>query len=142
MSNVDIRIKETAKEVAEELKKDHSIAVNQELQRNIVEGISDETFRMILVEEPAELIKAITKLCRAEDDPNSDWYGTLHNLISEMADVYIILEWLSIEFNIPKSVINDTIEQKNKRNADRWCPAWLLDNPNLDKKGKTYKEED
>ena len=38
---------DTVKEVAEELKKNHSIAVNQELQRNIVEGIPDETLRMI-----------------------------------------------------------------------------------------------
>lgn len=68
----------------------------------------------VCIEEPAELIQAISKLRR---------YGrnitTRSNLVEEIADVYIILEELKIMYDIGNHEIDDWISYKQIRTIER-----------------------
>ncbi|MDR1696805.1 MAG: hypothetical protein LBR41_01120 [Rickettsiales bacterium] len=74
-----------------------------------VKGISNR--RDIAVEEMAELIKELSKNGRGEDNRQQ--------IIEEMADVYVTLNGLRVGFCIRDLEIDEVIEFKMKRLADR-----------------------
>jgi NTP pyrophosphatase (non-canonical NTP hydrolase) len=67
----------------------------------------------VACEELAELIQAISKALRTDNDDNKD------NLIEEMADVYIILEQLQELYTISDELINEKITEKLERQDKR-----------------------
>lgn len=72
---------------------------------------------IVCIEEPSELIKAITKLLRKPS-------GETTNLTEEMADVYICLIMLQKMYNIEDEDIQQWLDYKTNRqkgrNADRF----------------------
>lgn len=76
----------------------------------------------ICVEEPAELIKAITKIWRTTTTPNKvkTLYPDLHhNLLEEMVDVFIILHMLSKIYGITEDEFKEMLDKKMQRNTER-----------------------
>ena len=61
----------------------------------------------VAIEELSELIKEICKNKRGSDNRKA--------IIEEMADCYIMLEQLSIIFDIPNHAINEVVDRKIKR---------------------------
>lgn len=89
----------------------------------------DEVFQMInhygtywaehkCIEEPAELIQAITKLNIALND-DLELEDELKALKEEMADVFIVLKMLQELYNISNNEFQAYIKQKMKRNMER-----------------------
>lgn len=73
-----------------------------------------ESMHYIALEEPAELIQAITKIMRYGKDEI-----LINNLIEEVADVYIALEWLKYCYDIEESEIQEFINKKENRMKKR-----------------------
>ena len=61
----------------------------------------------VAVEELSELIKEICKYKRGADNRKA--------IIEEMADCYIMLEQLSLIFDIPNHAINEVVDKKITR---------------------------
>lgn len=74
------------------------------LYKKYCSDIAKSDILYVCIEEPSELIQAITKGLR----------GKLNelNLLEEIADVYIILRILSLEYNFSKEDINKAINVK------------------------------
>ena len=66
---------------------------------------------IITVEELSELQKEVTKQLRNE--------GKMENLVEEMADVYIVMEYLKMIFAITDDDINKEVEKKLNRLENR-----------------------
>ena len=66
---------------------------------------------IITVEELSELQKEVTKQLRNE--------GKMENLVEEMADVYIVMEYLKMIFAITDDDINKQVEKKLNRLENR-----------------------
>ena len=62
---------------------------------------------IMVIEEMAELTKAISKNFRGEDNRDK--------ILEETADVFIMLEQIKIIFNIKQEELNDVIDSKMKR---------------------------
>ena len=99
------------------IREDHLLNVDHEFQTELIKRIPDDTFNAIVMEEPAELIQAISKQIRADDDI---YALQPYRIAAEIADVYIILEWLKIKYSIPQALINNAIKDKNVKNKAKW----------------------
>jgi NTP pyrophosphatase (non-canonical NTP hydrolase) len=67
------------------------------------------------MEECAELIQAINKVLR-----KGVTIETLHNLVEEMADVYLLIEQLKMVYSIDDSNIEEVMMQKIHRQVTRF----------------------
>lgn len=65
---------------------------------------------LVCMEEPAELIQAISKVERYPEDSTR-----MQDLIEEMADVTICLEYLKLIYNIRQEELDGWINKKVKR---------------------------
>jgi hypothetical protein len=99
------------------IRQDHLLNVDHEFQSELIKRLPDNTFNAIVMEEPAELIQAISKQIRADDDI---YELQPYRIAAEIADVYIILEWLKIKYNIPQALVNNAIKDKNVKNKAKW----------------------
>ena len=66
---------------------------------------------IVAIEELSELQKELTKMLRGNGDK--------HDLMFEIADVYIMLEQMKLYFNIEDEDINFLKQLKNKRTEER-----------------------
>lgn len=73
-----------------------------------------EIKEIVSIEELAELQQAITKDLR---NPSS--YSTHVNLLEEMADVYICLEYIKMTFSITEEEMKKAISVKLEREKER-----------------------
>lgn len=73
-----------------------------------------EEILLICVEEPSELIKAITK---AERYPGQT--TKIDNVVEEIADVLICIEYLKMVYDIDQEEIENWINKKIKRIKER-----------------------
>lgn len=69
---------------------------------------------MVCMEEPAELIQAISKVERYPDEVDR-----IENVVEEIADVSICIEYLKMIYNIDQSEVDEMISQKINRIKER-----------------------
>lgn len=69
---------------------------------------------MVCMEEPAELIQAISKVERYPDEVDR-----IENVVEEIADVSICIEYLKMIYNINQSEVDEMISQKINRIKER-----------------------
>lgn len=69
---------------------------------------------MVCMEEPAELIQAISKVERYPDEVDR-----IENVVEEIADVSICIEYLKMIYNIDQEEIGNWINKKIKRIKER-----------------------
>ena len=69
---------------------------------------------MVCMEEPAELIQAISKVERYPDEVDR-----IENVVEEIADVLICIEYLKMIYNIDQEEIENWINKKIKRIKER-----------------------
>jgi hypothetical protein len=110
-------MEKTRDEIIAAIREDHLLNVDHEFQSELIKRLPDNTFNAIVMEEPAELIQAISKQIRADDDI---YELQPYRIAAEIADVYIILEWLKIKYNIPQALVNNAIKDKNVKNKAKW----------------------
>ena len=86
-----------------------------ELQKSVIENALDKWGSMselvVTIEELSELQKEVTKQIRNE--------GKMENLVEEMADVYIVMEYLKLIFAINDEDIKTEIAFKIDRLMSR-----------------------
>ena len=86
-----------------------------ELQKSVIENALEKWGSMselvVTIEELSELQKEVTKQIRNE--------GKMENLVEEMADVYIVKEYLKMIFAITDDDINKQVEKKLNRLENR-----------------------
>ena len=86
-----------------------------ELQKSVIENALDKWGSMselvVTIEELSELQKEVTKQIRNE--------GTMENLVEDMADVYIVMEYLKMIFATTDDDINKEVEKKLNRLENR-----------------------
>ena len=86
-----------------------------ELQKSVIENALDKWGSMselvVTIEELSELQKEVTKQIRNE--------GKMENLVEEMADVYIVMEYLKLIFAINDEDIKTEIAFKIGRLMSR-----------------------
>lgn len=75
-----------------------------------------EKILLVCMEEPSELIKAITK---AERYPGQT--TKIDNIAEEIADVLICIEYLKMIYDIDQEEIESWINKKIKRLKERMC---------------------
>lgn len=93
------------------------IKVNEDLQFKLINN-DTKTQLLICMEEPAELIQAISKVQRYLNEGviNPKYKSSLAaNLCEEIADVYICLKKLQLYFDISDDCIQEWIDYKEKR---------------------------
>ena len=100
-----------------------AININKNLQMKLIRESDRKTQLLICMEEPAELIQAISKIQRLYQYPigidirNAN--EAINNLHEEIADVYICLLKLQILFGIDDSEIQQWINYKEEREFRR-----------------------
>lgn len=87
------------------------VEINDEIVEKVIIHYGKENQSIVVVEECAELIQAVTKELRGKS-----W--KLH-VIEEMADVYICLEMLKQMYEITDSDLQEWIDFKQKRAVKR-----------------------
>lgn len=81
-----------------------------------------------VIEESAELIQAISKIREHQEISCGDYTAELReNLITELADVYITLEYVKIVYAVNEKELSKEIQFKINRLKER------LENENLSK---------
>lgn len=93
------------------------IKVNEDLQLKLINN-DTRTQLLICMEEPAELIQAISKMQRYLNEGvfRPKYKDSLtDNLCEEIADVYICLKKLQLYFDISDDCIQEWIDYKEKR---------------------------
>lgn len=88
----------------------------QEIQNKAIEVYGVEKQILVCIEELSELIKAITKVERyIEDTDLIEKENMIENVVEEIADVKIIIEYLKIIYGIEESEIEEWVENKIQR---------------------------
>lgn len=73
-----------------------------------------------VIEESAELIQAISKMREYQEISCGDYTDELrNNIITELADVYVTLEYVKTLYNINEEELNNEIEFKINRLQER-----------------------
>lgn len=91
------------------------IEVDKGICKRAIEAFGKEYMLNVAMEEPAELIQAVSKMRREREE---DIFGKIH-LIEEMCDVYVILEELAEIYGVEEDEINSMIAQKQARTVLR-----------------------
>lgn len=97
------------------------VRVNDKICREVINMFGTETVLNICMEEPAELIQAISKMRRLSAKDASEPIGIerRHNLAEEIADVSIILAELMIIYGIKPHEVQGWVECKQTRSKAR-----------------------
>lgn len=83
---------------------------NKDVLDKAIKKYGVEKQLLVCMEEPAELIQAISKVERYPEDSTR-----MQDLIEEMADVTICLEYLKLIYNIRQEELEEWINRKVKR---------------------------
>ena len=83
---------------------------NKDVLDKAIKKYGVEKQLLVCMEEPAELIQAISKVERYPEDSTR-----MQDLIEEMADVTICLEYLKLIYNIRQEELDEWINRKVKR---------------------------
>lgn len=84
--------------------------INKDVLDKAIKKYGVEKQVLVCMEEPAELIQAISKVERYPEDSTR-----MQDLIEEMADVTICLEYLKLIYNIRQEELDGWINRKVKR---------------------------
>ena len=84
--------------------------INKDVLDKAIKKYGVEKQVLVCMEEPAELIQAISKAERYPEDSTR-----MQDLIEEMADVTICLEYLKLIYNIRQEELDEWINRKVKR---------------------------
>lgn len=84
--------------------------INKDALEKAIKKYGVEKQLLVCMEEPAELIQAISKAERYPEDSTR-----MQDLIEEMADVTICLEYLKLIYNIRQEELDEWINRKVKR---------------------------
>lgn len=84
--------------------------INKDVLAKAIKKYGVEKQLLVCMEEPAELIQAISKVGRYPEDSTR-----MQDLIEEMADVTICLEYMKLIYNIRQEEIDGWINRKVKR---------------------------
>lgn len=84
--------------------------INKDVLDKSIKKYGVEKQLLVCMEEPAELIQAISKVERYPEDSTR-----MQDLIEEMADVTICLEYLKLIYNIRQEELDEWINRKVKR---------------------------
>lgn len=84
--------------------------INKDVLDKAIKKYGVEKQLLVCMEEPAELIQAISKVERYPEDSTR-----MQDLIEEMADVTICLEYLKLIYNIRQEEVDEWINRKVKR---------------------------
>ncbi len=84
--------------------------INKDVLAKAIKKYGVEKQLLVCMEEPAELIQAISKAERYPEDSTR-----MQDLIEEMADVTICLEYLKLIYNIRQEEVDEWINRKVKR---------------------------
>lgn len=97
------------------------VQVDDKICRKVINMFGAETMLNICMEEPAELIQAISKMRRLSAKDASEPIGIerRRNLVEEIADVSIILTELMIIYGIKPHEVQTWIESKQIRSKAR-----------------------
>lgn len=103
------------------------VGVNKADIKKLIDDHGESYTDSVIVEEPAELIQAYSKLKRWSSDRSRnrvnierpDYFKLLDNLIEEMADVYIVLKMIQLRQGIIDKKIQEHINSKMQRNLER-----------------------
>ena len=90
--------------------------INREDIKKLIEAHGVEETLDICFEECGELIQAISKAKRLQRAGKRLNY---HNLLSEMADILIIIEMVKEHFNLADEIVDRMINIKMERNLER-----------------------
>lgn len=106
---------------------DEPIKVDGDICDRAIETFGDDYMLTLAMEEPAELIQAISKMRRAPYSQRIEY--PREHLLEEIGDCYIILEELARLYNFDRSAINGVIAWKQDR-TDKLVKAWnMSENP-------------
>lgn len=94
-----------------------SISVDEDICKTAIEVFGASYILNVAMEEPAELIQAISKMRRQPYTPGITY--ARENLIEEMADCYIVLEELAQMYDVDRDEINNRISFKQVRTLKR-----------------------
>lgn len=83
---------------------------NKDVLEKAIKKYGVEKQLLVCMEEPAELIQAVSKVERYPEDSTR-----MQDLIEEMADVTICLEYLMLIYNIRQEELDEWINRKVKR---------------------------
>lgn len=84
--------------------------INKDVLDKAIKKYGVEKQLLVCMEEPAELIQAISKVERYPEDSTR-----MQDLIEEMADVTICLEYLKLIYNIRQEEVDEWTDRKVKR---------------------------
>lgn len=87
------------------------VVIDKKIVEKTIKHYGKETQSIVVMEECAELIQAISKELRGKSDKK--------HLAEEMADVYICLELLKRMYEIENSDLQEWINVKQKRALER-----------------------
>ena len=87
---------------------------NNEMKNAYRRSLTHTEKTIISMEECSELSKAVSKIYRKGVTKE-----TLDNLVEEMADVTLVLDWLKDMYPITQNDVNKWVEYKIKRNYER-----------------------
>lgn len=85
-----------------------SIGMPEEFVNNVIKEYPEMSM-MVAMEELSELIQAVSKCVRNGSDDKKD------NLAEEIADVFMVIQWMITRFNIPISEIQKWANEKHER---------------------------
>lgn len=94
--------------------------VNKEFEKDIIRKTGIGRQQIIAMEECGELIQAISKMLRYNSKTSENDSTYKANLVEEIADVSICLERLKLIHNISDDDIQQWIDKKEARDADRY----------------------
>ncbi len=93
------------------------ITVDEDICKKAIEEFGAGYMLNVAMEEPAELIQAISKIRRQPITPDITYART--HLIEEMADCYIVLEELAQMYEVDRDEVNNIISFKQTRTLRR-----------------------
>ncbi len=96
--------------------------IDEKVIARSVDHYGEEIQAIVCMEECAELIQAISKMIRRNDELSEEDYDHLEE---EVADVLICIEMLKQIYSIPDLNIEEWIERKQKRIINR-MEKWKL----------------
>lgn len=99
--------------------KKYTDAERERLIPQLAESEPWQTKCTIAMEECAELIQEISKMIQKGEKGFDIWTPHQFGLLEEMADVYICLRYLQCIFKIDDFVMEDAIDIKLRREAER-----------------------
>lgn len=120
---VDLETRQEAiKALEKQIPKKMTYNIDEKVIARSVDHYGEEIQATVCMEECAELIQAISKMIRRNDELSEEDYDHLEE---EVADVLICIETLKQIYSIPDLNIEEWIERKQKRMINR-MEKWKL----------------